>query len=158
MNSYLKLSVALRRNKQSREEEEEEHLPSMPLYIWLSFIPSRQQYVVCRSLSIISCAACRLSFACLTSCWIVGAWSIRQEPMVVNRWLSTPLMIVTATHVSEMRMKSCAYLCSCKRKAGRLSQQLSFWKQRAKRKIPVSSQRGHVNKFQYLRKPQNFLV
>ena len=61
MNSYLKLSVALRRNKRSKEEEEE-RLPSPPLYSWLSFIPSRQLYVVCRSLSTISCAAYRLSF------------------------------------------------------------------------------------------------
>lgn len=28
-------------------------------------------------------------------------------------------MVVAATYVSEMRMKSCASLCSCKRQAGR---------------------------------------
>ena len=41
MNSYLKLSVALRRNKRSREEEgeEEEEEPPPPFYTFIADYP-----------------------------------------------------------------------------------------------------------------------
>ena len=49
MNCYLKPSVALRRNKRSREEEEveeEERLPSAPLYVTAcDGLPASRNYI-----------------------------------------------------------------------------------------------------------------